>query len=117
MRFLADESCDTAVARALREAGHDVASVRETMRGAADRLVLDAALHEERLLITEDKDFGELVFARGVSALGVLLLRYATPARSRVARRVIDFVAVRGAELHGSFVVIEPSRTRVRRLR
>lgn len=75
MRFLADESCDVAVVRALREAGHDVTSVRDTMRGAPDRC-----------------------------------------ARSRVARRVIDFVAVRGAELERSFVVIEPSRARVRRL-
>jgi predicted nuclease of predicted toxin-antitoxin system len=65
MRFLADESCDGAVVRAMREAGHDVTSVRDTMRGASDRSVLDAALSERRLLLTEDKDFGELVFARG----------------------------------------------------
>jgi len=116
MRFLADESCDGAVVRAMREAGHDVTSVRDTMRGASDRSVLDAARSERRLLLTEDKDFGELVFARGAPALGVLLLRYPMAARSLVARRVIDFVAVRGAELDGCFVVIEASRTRVRRL-
>jgi predicted nuclease of predicted toxin-antitoxin system len=111
MRVLADESCDGAVVRAMREAGHDVTSVRDTMRGASDRSVLDAALSERRLLLTEDKDFGELVFARGAPALGVLLLRYAIAARSLVARRVIDFVALRGKELDGSFVVIAPSRT------
>jgi predicted nuclease of predicted toxin-antitoxin system len=116
MRFLADESCDVAVVRALREAGHDVTSVRDTMRGATDQWVLDAALRERRLLVTEDKDFGELVFAGGAAALGVLLLRYPIAARSRVARRVVDFVTVRAAELDGSFVVIEPSRSRVRRL-
>ena len=66
MRFLADESCDGAIVRALREAGHDVTSVRDTMRGATDRSVLDAAFKEQRLLLTEDKDFGELVFARPI---------------------------------------------------
>ena len=92
MRFLADESCDGALVRAMREAGHDVTSVRDTMRGATDRSVLDAALNEQRLLLTEDKDFGELVFAQGASALGVLLLRYPAAARLRMARRVIDNV-------------------------
>jgi predicted nuclease of predicted toxin-antitoxin system len=116
MRFLADESCDVAVVRAIREAGHDVTSVRDTMRGAPDRAVLDQALRERRLLLTEDKDFGELVFANGAPALGVLLLRYPTAARSRIVRRVIDFVTVRAAELDGAFVVIEPSRSRIRRL-
>lgn len=117
MRFLADESCDAAVVRAVHEAGHDVTPVRDTMRGANDQSVLDAALRQQRVVLTEDKDFGELVFARSAPALGVLLLRYPAAARDRVAQRVVDFVAVRGAELVGSFVVIGPSRTRVRRLR
>ena len=116
MRFLADESCDVAVVRAMREAGHDVTSVRDTMRAATDGSVLDAALTERRLLVTEDKDFGELVFARGAPTLGVLLLRYPPAARSRVALRVIDYVGARSAELVGSFVVVGPSRTRVRPL-
>ena len=116
MRFLADESCDGALVRAMREAGHDVTSVRDTMRGATDRSVLDAALNEQRLLLTEDKDFGELVFAAGASALGVLLLRYPAAARLRLARRVIDYVTVRATELVGSFVVIGPSRARIKRL-
>ena len=52
MRFLADESCAGRVVRALREAGHDVTSVRDTIRGASDKSVLDAALRERRLLLT-----------------------------------------------------------------
>jgi len=116
MRFLADESCDGAVIRAVRDAGHDVSSVRDTMRGATDRSVLEAALRERRLLLTEDKDFGELVFARGAPSLGVLLLRYPQAARLRLARKVVGLVAIRGAELVGTFVVIGPSRTRIRRI-
>jgi predicted nuclease of predicted toxin-antitoxin system len=116
MRFLADESCDAALLRGLHAAGHDVKSVRETMRGATDRAVLGAARQERRLLLTEDKDFGALVFAAGAPAIGVLLIRYPPPARSRVTRRLIDLVATRGTELVGSFVVIGPARTRMKRL-
>ena len=116
MRFLADESCDAGVVRAVHDAGHDVTSVSDTMRGATDRSVLDAALREQRLLLTEDKDFGELVFVAGAPALGVLLLRYPPAARSRLARKVVDFLATRGVELVESFVVIGPNRTRIRRL-
>ena len=55
MRFLADESCDFAVVRALREAGHDVAVVRELSPGVADEVVIDFAVRENRILLTEDK--------------------------------------------------------------
>ena len=116
MRFLADESCDAAIVRALREASHDVKSVSDAMRGATDRAVLDAALRERRLLLTEDKDFGELVFAGGAPTLGVLLLRYPPAARWRVAQEVIDCAATRRGELAGAFVVIGPTRTRIRQL-
>ena len=116
MRFLADESCDAAIVRALRDAGHDVTAVAGALRGADDRTVLDAALQEGRLVLTEDKDFGELVFAAGALAVGVLLLRHSSSARSHLSRKVVAFVHERQTELPGSFVVITPGRTRVRRL-
>jgi predicted nuclease of predicted toxin-antitoxin system len=116
MRFLADESCDAAIVRALRIAGHDVATVSDSMRGATDRSVLDAAQRGRRLLITEDKDFGELVFAAGEPTIGVVLLRYGPAERGRLTRKVVDFVSAWHAELAGSFVVIGPARTRIRRL-
>ena len=58
MRFLADESCDFAVVRALREAGHDVAAITEISPRATDEAVIERAAREERMLLTEDKDFG-----------------------------------------------------------
>ena len=59
---VADESCDAALVRVLRGAGHDVVSIAETSPGAVDRVVLALALTGERVLLTRDKDFGELVF-------------------------------------------------------
>jgi hypothetical protein len=62
-QFLADESCDFAVVRGLRAAGHDVLAISERARGAADQVVIAMAVAEQRILITEDTDFGQLVYA------------------------------------------------------
>ena len=116
MRFLADESCDAAFVRALRAAGHDVTAVADELRGADDRTVLAAAMQEGRLLLTEDKDFGELVFAAGAPTIGVILFRYAAADRWNLVRRVVDFIGTRHYELAGSFVVMSSTRTRLREI-
>ena len=119
MRFLAAESCDAAIVRALRVAGYDLKAVSDTMRGAPDPWVLGAALHERRILLTEDKDFGELVFATEVSraaAISVVLFRYPPAARPQLVRTLVDFVATRQAELAGAFVVLSPARARIRKI-
>ena len=113
MRFLADESCDAAIVRALRSAGHDVRAVAETMPGSPDRVVLAAALAELRTLITKDKDFGALVFERKAAALGIILVRWPSYARSAAPSAIVEFVATRGMEVAGSFVVIEPAGVRI----
>ena len=59
MNFLADESCAGPVIAALREAGHDVVAIAEVAKGVTDEQVLERALNEKRVLITEDRDFGE----------------------------------------------------------
>jgi len=56
--------------QALREAGHDVVAIAEIARGATDDQVLERALNEKQVLITEDRDFGELVYASGRSSAG-----------------------------------------------
>jgi predicted nuclease of predicted toxin-antitoxin system len=116
MLFLADESCDVAVTRALRNAGHDVKAVADTAPGAEDQVVLATALLERRVLLTEDKDFGQLVFAASAPTVGVILIRYPSAARSALPPIVVDFVDTRPAEIVGSFAVIEPSRVRISRL-
>ena len=62
MHLLADECCDMAVVRELRDAGHDVLTIRETMPGADDEAVVQLALRDSRVLLTEDKDFGQLLY-------------------------------------------------------
>lgn len=71
LRFLADESCDFAAARALRAEGFDVSAVAETIPGAEDGLVIKRAVREGRVLLTADKDFGQLVYAAGHASCGI----------------------------------------------
>jgi len=58
LRFLADESCDFAVVRALRDAGHDVYAVSEEMSRSIDETLIAQSAADQRILLTEDKDFG-----------------------------------------------------------
>ena len=116
MRFLADESCDYAVIRALRNAGHDVMAVAESNAQAPDYEVIDLADSDVRVLLTEDKDFGQLVFAHGEPSIGVVLLRYPTGARGEIGGDVVDLVAKHERHLVGSFVVVTPARVRFRRM-
>jgi predicted nuclease of predicted toxin-antitoxin system len=96
MNFMADESCAAPVICALREAGHDVVAIAEVARGAPDEQVLERALSERRVIITEDHDFGELVYARGRSSPGVILVRFHSRARLAKPPTVVEAVAKLG---------------------
>ena len=75
LSFLADESCDFSVIRALRQVGYSVNAIAEISPSLPDADVLESAVAEKRLLITEDKDFGEWVFAHQHAMTGVLLIQ------------------------------------------
>jgi predicted nuclease of predicted toxin-antitoxin system len=113
MRFLADESCDFAAVRALRAAGHDVVAVAEIARGAEDSAVVELTRSEGRILLTEDKDFGQLVFAAAHRTAGVVLLRWPVTARGTLGSALVELVAANGDALLGSFAVVEPGRVRI----
>lgn len=115
MRFLADESCDFNLVRALREAGYDVVCVSEIAPRAEDVVVIELAVRDERVLLTEDKDFGQLVFAHGKMMRGVVLLRYPVSVRRRLSQEVIHLIKKHGRKLAGCFIVVEPGRVRINR--
>lgn len=113
MRFLADENCDEAVVRALRADGHDVALVRERSPGAEDGAVTQLALDERRIVLTEDKDFGQLAQALSAARVGVVLIRFPTQARSTLGSSVVQAVSFFGDRLERAFTVIEPGQIRL----
>ena len=115
MRFLADESCDFGVVRTLRAANHDVMAVSEISPRADDVYVMEIVGVEGRILLTEDKDFGQLVYAHGGKSVGVILLRYPARARERICDDVINLVERYGESLTATFVVMQPGRIRIAR--
>ncbi len=114
--FLADESCDFAVVRALRAAGYDVLAIAERSPGARDEEVIRLATSGRRVLLTEDKDFGQLVFAAGKETCGVIFIRYPAGLRSELPRRVLDAVKRESSRMQTAFVVLQPKRMRISRL-
>jgi uncharacterized protein DUF5615 len=116
MRFLANESFAGAAVQALTAAGHDVVWVRTAAPGMTDPDVLAWAVREERVLLTFDKDFGELARASALPpTCGIVLFRMPMPKPSDTGRRLAELVAARD-DWPGHFSVIEPGRVRMRPL-
>jgi predicted nuclease of predicted toxin-antitoxin system len=115
MLFLANENVPGAAVRALREAGHDVDWVREDSRGAKDLVVLARSAREGRLLLTFDKDFGDLVFHEGADASpGVIVVR-AILAPEALAQLLLQTLGGR-SDWAGHFSVVTANRVRMRPL-
>ena len=114
MKLLADECCPRSVVVALRRAGHDVLYALEDLEGADDVQLALLAQELERVLVTEDYDFGELVVRQGVRLPGLMILALFDQTREARAQRVVDVVERIGEGLRGQITVIEPSCERVR---
>lgn len=115
LRFLADESCDFIVVRALRGNGYDVVAVNEYMRRSVDKELIEQAYQENRILLTEDKDFGGLVFASHADSAGVILIRFPNKIRKTLGQSILDLVEQSGEEVRNAFVVVQPGQVRFSR--
>jgi predicted nuclease of predicted toxin-antitoxin system len=113
LRFLADESCDFAVVRALRAKGYDVSAVGEKTTRSVDRELIEQAYQEKRILITEDKDFGWLVYVNRAEMAGVILIRFPGKARSKLAEAITKLIQEKGEEIVNNFVVVQPGQIRI----
>ena len=101
---------------ALRAQHHDVIDVAEIARGATDRKVIKLAQSDERILLTEDKDFGQLYFAGSEGKAGVIFIRFPSTARAAaLGQASVNCVKERGEDVLAAFTVIEPGRFRIRR--
>jgi len=112
MRFLVDECTGPAVARWLRSRSHDVFSVYDEARGMADEAVLAEAHSGGWILVTNDKDFGEMVFRERKPHHGVVFLRLQDErgvSKIDAVRRVLDSYA---DQLPDAFVVVTETQIR-----
>ena len=118
MRFLADEDVYFATVSWLRQEGHDVLTSYEAgLASLADPVVLAYAQENERILITRDSDYGALTFINRLSSMGAIYLRIGPETENQVHEQLLRLLAEHTeAELHHLFIVVEPSRHRIRRL-
>ena len=114
MRLVADESVDGPTVSALRAAGHAVLFIAETSPGIEDAEVLVIARREQAVLLTADKDFGELVFRNGEPHCGVLLIRSPEDNPDEKAANTLAAIEQRGPEMLNRFSVLAGRALRIR---
>ena len=117
MKFLADEGVEGFIVYSLRAANYDIKYIVEMERGIDDEEVLAIAKQEDRILITRDKDFGELVFLLKKLHSGIILNRLAGISTPKKADMVLQVMNKYAEDLYGSFTVIQPGNVRIRKIR
>lgn len=118
MRFLVDACVQLEIATALRAQGYDATHVREeSLQRLPDPEVFLKAAREERILVTFDLDFGEIISLSGGSEISVIVLRLRNPRLDRVLNRLENAIAqTAGALVAGAIVSVDDDRHRVRKL-
>ncbi len=116
MKFLVDECTGPVVAQWLKKQGHNVFSVYDESRGMTDDDVVEKAYAEERILVTNDKDFGEKIYRDKKPLMGVILLRLEDERANNkiiVLQRLLESYSDR---LHGNFLVATEEQVRIARI-
>jgi predicted nuclease of predicted toxin-antitoxin system len=117
LKILADENIPGEAIEALRRLGHDIIWIRTLAPGSPDEDILKQAQAENRLVITFDKDFGELAFHRRLPAFsGIILFRISTPGPAYTTALILAALQSR-SEWAGYFSVVENDRIRMTPLR
>ena len=116
MKFIADENFDAPIISALRQTGYDVLSVKENFPKADDETVLNKANEEKRILLTCDKDFGELVYRLQLISSGIVLFRLADLSNADKVKLTLEFIKQHAEKLAHSFSVVTNKKIRVIKL-
>lgn len=114
--IIADENIDHSLILAIRELGIEVYSVYESDRGIRDETVIESSRNPPRIILTEDKDFGEWVFAHHVQGISVLFLRYQFKETEAMRDILIKLLSERFMELVGCFTTVTIRKIRTRRI-
>lgn len=116
IRILANENFPIASVRVLRKAGHDVVAIIEDTPGIDDASILAQAVAEERVILTFDSDYGDLIFRDMLPAAAVVYLRYEPFTPEEPAVHILRLLVVEGLELSQRFTVVDRRRIRQRPL-
>lgn len=112
--IIADENIEQYWIALLRNRGYEVLSIREQLPGISDEEVAAIAQDMGGLLLTEDKDFGELVFAHGIKGLSVIFLRYDQPNYSRIEKAVLELISGYYQSTQNYFITVTERTVRIR---
>lgn len=116
MRFLADENFPGGAVSRLGELGHDIVWVRIAAPGVTDSDIVAWAARDQRIILTFDKDFGEIAWRAGLPAsAGIILFRLPMRPSAEMSATLVSRIGERN-DWAGHFSVIEPARVRMRPL-
>ena len=113
LKFLADESLEYSIVLFLREQGYDVTSVAEDFPSVKDETVLKTAYRQGRVIITNDKDFSDLVFINQLSHKGIILLRFKTEKVETKIKFLKSFLTNYPTKIAKKFTVIDEVKVRI----
>ncbi len=114
LKFLVDVGVSQKVERWLDTNGYDAKAVRAINPKLPDHTILQIAAHENRIVITMDKDFGEMIYRAGQTHAGVLLLRLDEATSDEKVRVVAEIIQNYADKLEGKFSVYQSGRLRIR---
>lgn len=116
MKFFADEALDVPLVKALRNKGFEVIHALETIRGADDLAVLNSAVENKAVLLTKDKDFGEMVVRNSARCEGVVLIRIEDLSVQSNIEYVVELLSLHIEQLQNHFTVIQQDKIRIRKI-
>ena len=114
MKFIVDESTGTAIVEYLETRGFDVVSVHDETPGIEDYQIVNRAFAEERIIITNDKDFGELVYKQQFKHKGIVLLRLEDERAFNKVTVIHKLLLLHSERLKNSFIVVTEYKIRIR---
>lgn len=116
IKFIIDESVDYTVVQQIRKSGYDATSIAEDFPSMDDTEILKSAYVSNRILITNDKDFGTLIFKENLKSHGVVLLRLEDQSEKSILH-VLELILINYVQkLYDNFVVVSESKVRIRKL-
>ncbi|MFY9310245.1 MAG: DUF5615 family PIN-like protein [Bacteroidia bacterium] len=114
--IIADENIDSRIIKAVRSIPVNTVSVSENYQGISDEDVIFLSKELEKIILTEDKDFGEWVFAHKIKGVSVIFLRYNYKETDRIIDILVDLLKNKREKLFNKFTTVTVDKIRIREI-
>ena len=114
--IIIDENIDQKIIQSLIDNNFDILSIKKKSPGISDRDIIRIAKSSKGIVLTEDKDFGELVFSHQITDCSVIFLRYKKPELTEIKKNLIRTLSIYISKPGLYFITITKSKTRVRNI-